>query len=111
VIASRRPIDDQVSFHRVIGASGESVRIEGGRIYLNDEPFDEKSAPESTTPLPEYINLPRTVIPQNQLFALGGAGGRDSLGSFALIRTEGVIGRVTCVWMSQERARIGTEVR
>jgi signal peptidase I len=108
VIASRRPIDDRVSFHRVIGAAGESVRVERGRIYLNDEPFDQNSVPESTTPLPEYINLPRTVISENQLFTFGG---HDDLGSFALLRSESVIGQVTCVWMSPERARVGTDVR
>lgn len=37
MIASRRLIDDRVSFHRVIAAGGESVRIERGKIYLNDE--------------------------------------------------------------------------
>lgn len=107
VIASRRPIDDQVSFHRVIGVSGESVRIERGKVYLNDEPFDAKSAPESATTLPEYVNLPRTVIPQNQLFALGGD---DDLGSFTLLRIESVIGRVTCVWMPPDRARVGMDI-
>jgi signal peptidase I len=108
VIAARRPIDGLVSFHRVVAVGGESVRIEGGRIYLNDELFDEKSLPELTASLPEYVNLPRTVISQNQLFALGG---HDYLGSFALLRIEGVIGRVTCVWISLKRARFGTEIR
>ncbi len=108
VIVSRRLIDDRVSFHRVIGVSGESARVERGKIYLNDEPFDAKSAPGSMAPLPEYINLPRTVIPQNEVFALGGP---DEFGSFSLLNAKSVIGRVTCVWMSQDRARIGTEVK
>jgi len=90
VIESRRPIDDLLSFHRVVAVGGESVPIKGGRIYFNDELFDEKS-------LSEYVNLPRTVIPQNQLFAR--------------LRIGDVIGRVTCVWMSQEQACVGTEVR
>jgi signal peptidase I len=107
VIASFRPIDDRVSRHRVIAAAGDSIRIEKGRIYLNDEPFDPNSVPESTTPLPEYTNLPRTVIAPNQLFTFGGP---DDIGSFALLRVESIIGRITCVWMSPERSRIGTDV-
>jgi signal peptidase I len=102
VIVSRRFIDDQVSFHRVIAASGESVRIERGQIYLNDEPFDGKSAP-----LPEYVNIPRIVIPQNEVFALGG---NDALDSFSLIKIGRVIGHATCIWMSHDRARIGNKV-
>jgi signal peptidase I len=102
VIASRRLIDDRVSFHRVIGVGGESVRIDRGKIYLNDEAFDTKS-----TPLPEYINIPRIVIPQNEIFALGG---NDEFAPFSLLNIDRVIGRATYVWMSQDRARIGSQV-
>jgi signal peptidase I len=108
LIASRRPIDDRVTFHRVIGVAGESVRIDKGRVYLNDKPLDANSAPESAAPLPEYINLPRTVIPENQLLTFGGL---DEHGSFALLRIESVIGQVSCVWMSPDRARVGMDVR
>lgn len=107
VIASRRLVDDQVSFHRVIGVSGESVRIENGKIYLNDEPFDAKAAPELTAPLPEYVNIPRIVIPQNEVFALGGNG---EFIPFSLLNIKRVIGRATYIWMSQDRARIGNTV-
>jgi hypothetical protein len=107
-IWTRQEMVDTTIDRVFVVVSGESVRIERGKIYLNDQPFDAESVPKLAATLPEYIIPQRTIITQNDVFALGG---QDEFGSFTLLRIESIIGRATCVWVSLDRARIGTEVR
>jgi len=57
---------DQAFIKRVIGESGQIVRVEEGKVYINDKPLKEDYIAE----LPNYRWGPKQV-PENQIFVMG----------------------------------------
>jgi signal peptidase I len=69
IVVFRYPRDPSKSYiKRVIGIAGDRIRIEGGQVYLNDEPLDEDYVPSVYADQRSY---PETVVPPNSYFVLG----------------------------------------
>ncbi|NES66471.1 MAG: signal peptidase I [Okeania sp. SIO2D1] len=60
-------VKNQAFIKRVIGLPGDTIRIENGLVYINDQPLTENYIAEP----PEYT-LPISVeVPNNQYFVMG----------------------------------------
>jgi len=57
---------DQAFIKRVIGLPGQTVKVTGGKVYVNDRPLTE---PYIAAP-PDYT-LPPVKVPPGQLFVMG----------------------------------------
>ncbi|MBR8830191.1 MAG: Signal peptidase IB [Chroococcopsis gigantea SAG 12.99] len=57
---------DQAFIKRVIGTSGDKVRVSHGRVYVNDQPQGENYILEK----PRY-DLPTVEVPAGELFVMG----------------------------------------
>jgi len=52
----------------VIGMAGDRIRIDGGQVYVNDEPVNEDYVPPAYTDSRSY---PEMVVAPNSYFVLG----------------------------------------
>jgi signal peptidase I len=69
IVVFRYPRDPSKSYiKRVIGIAGDRIRIDGGQVYVNDEPLNEDYVPAVYADLRSY---PETVVPPNSYFVLG----------------------------------------
>jgi len=69
IVVFRYPRDPSKSYiKRVIGVAGDRIRIDGGQVYVNDEPLDEDYVPSAYTDARSY---PETVVPEHCYFVLG----------------------------------------
>lgn len=86
---------------RVIGVAGDKIRIENGRVYLNDKLLEEDYLePDVRTNIPEGGMPSEFVVPEGYIFAMGD-NREDSLDcrAFGCIPLEKVEGRVTVrIW-------------
>lgn len=57
---------DQAFIKRIIGEPGQTVRISGGKVYINDRPLNE---PYIAAP-PDYV-LPTVKVPDGHFFVMG----------------------------------------
>lgn len=57
---------DNAFIKRVIGLPGQQVRVQQGRVYINDQPLKENYLDE-----PIRYELPSFVVPEGQVFVLG----------------------------------------
>jgi signal peptidase I len=49
IVVFRYPRDPSKSYiKRVVGAEGDRIRIDGGQVYVNNEPLDEDYVPPAT---------------------------------------------------------------
>jgi len=69
IVVFRYPRDPSKSYiKRVIGTAGDRIRIDGGQVYVNDEPLNEGYVPTIYEDLRSY---PETVVPPSSYFVLG----------------------------------------
>ena len=69
VVVFRYPRDPSKSYiKRVIGTAGDRIRIDGGQVFVNDEPLDEDYVPAAYSDARSY---PETVVPPHCYFVLG----------------------------------------
>ena len=69
IVVFRYPRDPSKSYiKRVIGVTGDRIRIDGGQVYVNDEPLGEDYVPPAYTDARSY---PETVVPPECYFVLG----------------------------------------
>jgi signal peptidase I len=69
IVVFRYPRDPSKSYiKRVIGMAGDRIRIDGGQVFVNDEPLDEDYVPPAYTDARSY---PDTVVPPHCYFVLG----------------------------------------
>jgi signal peptidase I len=69
IVVFRYPRDPSKSYiKRVIGMAGDRIRIEGGQVYVNDEPLEEGYVPPAYTDARSY---PETTVPPEDYFVLG----------------------------------------
>jgi signal peptidase I len=69
IVVFHYPRDPSKSYiKRVIGVAGDRVRIEGGQVYVNDEPLEESYVPPAYTDVQPYAEI---TVPPNYYFVLG----------------------------------------
>src|SRR5579864_6251985 len=69
IVVFRYPRDPSKSYiKRVIGVGGDRIRIDGGQVYVNEEPLDEDYVPPAYADARSY---PETVVPHSSYFVLG----------------------------------------
>ena len=69
IVVFRYPRDPaQSDIKRVIGVAGDRIRIDGGQVYVNDQPLDEDYVPPAYT---DAQSLAEMVVPAQCYFVLG----------------------------------------
>jgi signal peptidase I len=69
IVVFRYPRDPSKSYiKRVIGMAGDRIRIDGGQVYVNDEPLNEDYVPAVYADMRSY---PEMTVPTNSYFVLG----------------------------------------
>lgn len=69
VVVFHPPIDPEKNYiKRVIAGPGDRVRIDDGRVYVNDEPLQEAYVPSKYE---DFRSYPETVVPAHSYFVLG----------------------------------------
>ena len=69
VVVFRYPRDPSKSYiKRVIGTEGDRIRIDGGQVYVNDEPLDERYVPPAYSDSRSYAEI---GVPPHCYFVLG----------------------------------------
>jgi signal peptidase I len=69
IVVFRYPRDPSKSYiKRVIGMAGDRIRIDGGRVFVNDQALDEGYVPAAYSDVRSY---PETVVPPHCFFLLG----------------------------------------
>lgn len=69
VVVFHYPRDPQKSYiKRVIGVPGDRVRIEDGRVYVNDRELTESYVPDQYQ---DFRSYPETFVPERSYFVLG----------------------------------------
>ena len=56
---------------RVIALPGEQVRIENGKIYINEQELQEDYLQDTITTEAKNINLTNFIVPEGYIFAIG----------------------------------------
>lgn len=95
---------------RVIGLPGETVQIEGGVVYINGAPLDERDYWNDTI----AGDYPAYTVPEGMVFVIGDNrnNSKDSRNaSVGAIPPEKVVGRVLGVLWPLDRARLLSEVK
>jgi signal peptidase I len=69
IVVFRYPRDPSKSYiKRVVGVAGDRIRIDSGRVYVNDEAIDEDYVPSMYADERSY---PETTVPARSYFMLG----------------------------------------
>ena len=103
---------EKVSYNkRVIGVSGDKIRLEDGQVYVNDELLDESEyLPDGTITMPTRNGLPSEfVVPEGYIFAMGdNRQGSKDCRAFGCIPKEKVEGKVLFrIWPLNKFGKIG----
>ena len=76
VVVFRYPRDTRKSYiKRIIGVPGDHVRIDGGQVYVNDQPLREGYVPDEYFDRRSYLEV---VVPPCSYFVLGDHRNRSS---------------------------------
>jgi signal peptidase I len=99
------PVDPDKSFvKRVIAEEGDSVKIEDGRVYVNDVPVDDEYVPEEYR---SYDDYPEQVIKEGYYYVLGDHRNNSSDSrNWGEVPKKYIIGRVWLRWWPIPNARI-----
>ena len=69
IVVFHYPRDPEKSYiKRIIALPGNSLRIDGGRVYVNGQRIDEDYVPR---PYRDVRSMPEMVIPQGEYFVMG----------------------------------------
>lgn len=69
IVVFRYPRDPSKSYiKRVIGTAGDRIRIDGGQVYVNDQPLEEDYVPAAYADARSY---PEITVPPHDYFVLG----------------------------------------
>jgi len=68
IVVFKFPLDEKtILIKRIIGLPGETVAVMGSRIYINDEPLEERYVPADK----QYPDFGPVRVPQGQYFMMG----------------------------------------
>jgi signal peptidase I len=98
IVMLRYPPDPRRSFvKRIVAAGGDAIRIDDGRVYVNDRPVDEPYVvPEARS----HDARPVQIVPAGHYFVLGDRRNNSSDSRhWGLVPEESIIGRVSVrIW-------------
>ena len=94
VVMLRYPLDQRKSFvKRVIAVAGDRLRIEDGRVYINDGPLEDGYVARSGR---SHDSLGTQVIPAEHYFVMGDRRNNSSDSRhWGLVKEDLILGRVT----------------
>ena len=102
VVVFRYPRNQQISYiKRIVAVPGDRLRIERGKVYVNDQLLDEPYVPEEFRDTRSYEAI---VVPEDQYFVLGdhrsiAADSRD----FGPVKRDLIYGKATFIyWPTQD---------
>jgi signal peptidase I len=80
---------DQALIKRVIGQPGQTVKVQAGKVYLNDQPLEEPYIAE-----PPTYQMKTIVVPEDALFVMGdNRNNSNDSHAWGFLPQENVIGR------------------
>jgi len=69
IVVFRYPYDPSKSYiKRVVAMAGDRIRIDAGRVYVNDKPLGEDYVPSEYA---DHRSFPEVVVPPNMYYVLG----------------------------------------
>jgi signal peptidase I len=96
------PLDPQKSYiKRVIGVPGDKIRIEGGQVYVNDQPLTEEYVPEEYR---DRVSYEEHAVPAGDYFVLGDhrSSSSDSR-TWGFVKREAIYGKAVFVYWPLEK--------
>ncbi len=98
VIVFKAPPNPEKDYiKRIIAVPGDQVRVQGGKVYLNEELLDENYLPANmiTQPSAFLREGQNYVVPSNNYIVMGdNRGGSDDSRHWGLVKTSDFIGKV-----------------
>lgn len=98
VIVFMSPKNNDIDFiKRVIGLPGDSISVEQGKVFVNDEPLKESYLHSQTAVFPNgFLQADQTVkVPEGEYFVMGDNRERSSDSrEFGFIPKQAIIGKV-----------------
>ncbi|QAX85983.1 signal peptidase I [Pseudomonas sp. DTU12.3] len=94
---------------RVAAVGGDTLSIVDGKVIRNGENMGLFFAPPERVKDRRYLQTPQTVIEKGHVYLLGD--NRDSSNDsrfMGQVAVEDIVGKVTGIWFSEDRSRIGT---
>ncbi len=94
--------EEEPLIKRVVALSGETVEVQNGQVFINDQLLEEPWATQQGGP-----SYPSTVIPMLHVFVLGDnrASSRDSR-SFGSVSVEQIVGRAWIVYWPLDQIKL-----
>ena len=103
IVMLRYPRDERKAFiKRVIAQGGDTLRIEDGRVYVNERPLDESYVAQNAR---SHESLATQVIPDGHYFVMGDRRNNSADSRhWGLVKQELIVGRVSVrLWPSPSR--------
>lgn len=94
---------------RVAAVGGDTLSIVDGKVIRNGENMGLFFAPPERVKDPRYLQTPQTVVEKDHVYLLGD--NRDSSNDsrfMGQVAVQDITGKVTGIWYSSDRSRIGT---
>lgn len=97
VVMMRYPVNPERSFvKRIIAAGGDTVRLENGRVYRNDQPLVEPFVVEGNASRDDWGPQ---VVPEGHYFMLGDKRNNSSDSRhWGFVPRDHIVGRASWVW-------------
>ncbi|MBG6538864.1 signal peptidase I [Pseudomonas aeruginosa] len=94
---------------RIAGIPGDRVRIDGGRLYVNDHQVTEPYLAQQALRQPDSLRMAERTVPAGHYFMLGA--NRDNSNDsryWGYVPRADLVGRVFVVWYAEDTRRIGS---
>ncbi|HEJ1529041.1 TPA: signal peptidase I, partial [Pseudomonas aeruginosa] len=94
---------------RIAGIPGDRVRIDGGRLYVNERPVTEPYLAQQALRQPDSLRMAQRTVPAGHYFMLGD--NRDNSNDsryWGYVPRADLVGRVFAVWYAEDTRRIGS---
>jgi len=103
IVIFRPPLDTKRNYiKRVIGIPGDSIKIEEGKVFVNDQAVDE-----SYVEFRSYENMPTITVPKDSYFVLGDNRPNSSDSRYwGFVPRKNVIGKAWAVFWPINKMRI-----
>ncbi len=112
IVIIKDPESDNLLIKRVIGLSDEKIALRNGKIYINDEYYQENNPNIIIDSLTNYSNYEEIIIPSDHFFVMGDyrEQSKDSR-IFGTIPIEYIRGTPLYIYYSETYSRIGKKLK